>query len=921
MNFSASETTAPYAELLLQTTPPRPPRHQLARPRLGLDDEQFREHSVIVVQAPPGFGKTSLLGQWRREYLARGAAVAWVSADERDDLQRFLHCLVLAVRSGCARPAFGRFLMESGGAPLGDLEGITAWLAEVAQTSLDLVLIIDEAERLAPSCFAALTYLLHNVAPNLRVVVGARGGFDPAIADLVAYGQCLQLGPEALRFRLDETLALVRNRFTGKGHAAGPAAVSPDTAARLHDLTEGWPLGLQLALAAMERGKDPQAAMASLAATGATLPNAAIQGGRSEHFVGGLLANLTAEDADFLTRIAIVDRLHPTLCQAITGRPDAAAQLARLSRDTPVFVVSDESDWCRLHTLARDALRTRCAALPAAEQRELHLRAMAWLADHHMLEEAARHAHAAGEREQAYDLAEQCLYEAVTQGHQESVLDWLELLPAAELDRRPRLRLAAAWALAVSERHAEAETLIGQILATPVVDDVLRYECALIASGAAYYADEPDRCLALFAPFGDALPGREPSPLREARLLPMHANRLAMLAVLQGDPVQARRHLQAVPRGDFGQGYGYAIRWGALIAGASYLWEGQVLLCAETLRPAVASADAELGRRHPLACMLAALLASALYERDQMEEAVALLANRLDVLERVGSPETVLMGYRTAARIAAAQGVEHRALDLLEVLHAVGVSRRLPRLCIASLAEQVRLHASRFRFETCHALSQRIDEILAGSELSPGPLWRRGVDLLQHLAHAHTAFADQNWASAREALERAAPLAEALKQGRVRIEIRALQAFARDRLGEDSEARLREAMNLAQTYGLARTLVDAHPGLAGLVQRVAEAEAAEGGGPIAVASTARPRLERSAAAPRAVPSMVLTPKERKVLEYLARNLSNKEIAQAMEVGEETVKWHLKNLFGKLDAGTRKHVVRRAQLLGLLEGVD
>lgn len=56
-----------------------------------------------------------------------------------------------------------------------------------------------------------------------------------------------------------------------------------------------------------------------------------------------------------------------------------------------------------------------------------------------------------------------------------------------------------------------------------------------------------------------------------------------------------------------------------------------------------------------------------------------------------------------------------------------------------------------------------------------------------------------------------------------------------------------------------------------------------------------------------------------MLELLARNLSNTEVAQAMGVGEETVKWHLKNLFAKLDAANRKHVVRRAQLLGLLEG--
>ncbi|MBN3837510.1 helix-turn-helix transcriptional regulator, partial [Burkholderia sp. Ac-20344] len=69
---------------------------------------------------------------------------------------------------------------------------------------------------------------------------------------------------------------------------------------------------------------------------------------------------------------------------------------------------------------------------------------------------------------------------------------------------------------------------------------------------------------------------------------------------------------------------------------------------------------------------------------------------------------------------------------------------------------------------------------------------------------------------------------------------------------------------------------------------------------------------------RAVPSVVLTPKERAILELLARNLSNKEIAVALAVGEETVKWHLKNLFGKLDASSRKHAVRRALVLGLLE---
>src|SRR6218665_735251 len=70
--------------LLLRITPPRVPRHQLARPRLQSDDEQLRDHPLILVQAPAGFGKTSLLAQWRREHLAHGSVVAWLSAQPQD---------------------------------------------------------------------------------------------------------------------------------------------------------------------------------------------------------------------------------------------------------------------------------------------------------------------------------------------------------------------------------------------------------------------------------------------------------------------------------------------------------------------------------------------------------------------------------------------------------------------------------------------------------------------------------------------------------------------------------------------------------------------------------------------------------------------------------------------------------------------
>ena len=86
--MTTSATTRPtgaVSGLILKATPPRAPRHVLPRPRLASDDAQFLDRPLILVQAPAGFGKTSLLAQWRREHLARGAVVAWLSADAADD--------------------------------------------------------------------------------------------------------------------------------------------------------------------------------------------------------------------------------------------------------------------------------------------------------------------------------------------------------------------------------------------------------------------------------------------------------------------------------------------------------------------------------------------------------------------------------------------------------------------------------------------------------------------------------------------------------------------------------------------------------------------------------------------------------------------------------------------------------------------
>lgn len=888
-------------DLLLKVTPPRVPRQQVARPRLQAGHERLRDCPVILVQASSGYGKTSLLAQWRREHLARGRVVAWLTAQPQDDVQRLVQGLALAVRTGAARPTFGHTLLE-GATPAG-LEGVTVWMAEVAQSALDIVLIVDEADRLPEATREALAYLLRNAPSNLFAVVAARSDCQLGMDDLVSYGMATTVGPAQLRFHLDETIELVRGRFGNR--------VDRDAAARLHELAEGWPLGLQLALSVMAAGSDPQTEISAIAAQGSAAPHPL-----RDQFVNLLLANLDPADVAFLTRISILDLLHPQLCRVVAQSDDASERLARLARDTPVFTAGEASDWLRMHTLAREELRRRFAMLPTDEQAQLHARAAEGLTAHGLIESAALHALAAGQRDAAYDLAERSLYESLmARGRQGTVLEWLRRLPAEEVDRRPRLLLAAAWSLGLSERHEEANHFIERILSQPGADAALRCECALIQSGAAVYADDPDRFAALHDPWA-----HDP-PLTDPMLLQVHANRSAFRTLLEGEPALARLRQQQAPRGEHGLAQGYLDRWGEFIVGLSYVWEGQALLAENLLRPTLARAEGDLGRRSPFACMLAAVLAAAFWERNLPDAAGELLANRLDVLERSTLPEAVLLGYRTMARVAAAEGAEHRALELLGALDAVGVTRGLPRLRIASLADQVRLHARRFRPETCRDLCAQIDARLADPAAPQGRLWRRNVMLLREVALAHAAIAMQDWRKAAETLAHADAMAQGVKLGRLHIELLGLRAWALDRCGERSSlALLREAVDLAATYGLLRVFDDAHPALGDWVRQAlpgASGPTPMGPGPLAAPLRA-PLPTPAQAQTRAVPSMVLTPKEREVLELTARNLSNKEIGLAMQVGEQTIKWHMKNLFAKLDAGTRKQVVQRARILGLLE---
>ncbi|WP_319824294.1 LuxR C-terminal-related transcriptional regulator [Thalassovita sp.] len=886
-----SERQQGQTDLKLKISSPRFAREPLFRERLSIETSGFAALPAVVVTAPGGYGKTSLLAQWRREFLARGTIVAWYSVGTKESPQQLLQGLVLSFREAALRPTFGHAIAES--VSSGELEAFAVFLAEIANAAVETVLIIDDAEKLDDASKQALIYMLHNLPGNLRVFIGARSLDGLGIEELAAYGQCEILTAQHLTFELEETYELFRQRFSDQ--------FDVDGVAQIHQMAQGWPLGIQLAVAAQMRSKSPLMASQMSVTNGENWQGS---------FVSLLLARLDDQDLDLLIRISMLEEFTTDLCAAISGRSGVKERLDAIIRSTPVIQLSEHSDWMRLHTLARTELQRRFSTLPRDEQAQLHERAANWLDAQGMPYRATRHAFAAGNTEWALDLAERSLYQAMMNtGHLGQLQGWAGVLPDAELDKRPQLLLTEAWALALSEKHGEASKLVVRIKALNTVDDTLRCECDMILGGAAVMADDPD----LFAQLHE--PWALNPPLTSPLLQRIHANRFAYLALLNGEPALARIRQQRAPVSAVGQQFAYLSRWRDFIIGLSYLWEGQVRLAARIIAPALMQSEADLGRRDYASVSLAAVMAAAVWESGKAEEAKLLLADRLDVLERKGAPETLMLGYRTLGRIAIAQNDEARALDLMGALDAIGTVRGLPRLNIVSLSEQIRYHAHGFRAQTCQDLLARLEVLVASDEMPKGKLWQRSVAPHIELARGLAAIAARDWLAARLPLERANTIARSAKQGRLVVETTGLLALVQRETGENAQSLATEAMELAQLFGLKRVFADAHPSLAAWLDGM---EPPKWGQPVPPLSTP-PKNEIPADAPAGTVqrSSALTPREWDVLEHLSRHLSNKEIARSLDVNEATVKWHVKNLFAKLDAGSRKQVVSRARLMGFL----
>jgi LuxR family maltose regulon positive regulatory protein len=859
----------------------------------------MRECSLLALEAPAGFGKTSLLNQWRREALRRGAIAVWLALDERDTPDRLVRGLRIALLLGCGADAPGHAIERLRVPRESPLDAATAWLADVASLAREVVLLADDLHAMPKGMTQdLLDYVVLNAPANLKIVLGSRVSVPASVLNVAPHGHLAILRTDELRLSGCEVERILRLQL-------GPR-FDPALCARLFELSGGWPLGLQLMVSNLRDQSDGSRSIASMSAT---------SGDVSLYFQEYLDERLAPDLADFLLRISITDVISAGLAEALTGRADSAALLTQLSTMTPIFGQVMTREWLRMHSLALEFLRDRALhTFNAQELEALHVAAANWLADNGMPEPAARHAFAAGQAEAAFDLAELCLPEILANGDLARVLDWFDRLALVDAKRRPGIAASAAWALAMFvDRRDEALPLIDAVLENPAAAQGARANAGAARLYHALTQDDIETGQALYDRW---LPERGKGHTVLDEMLTTFS---AFLALCSGQPALARYECQRALNRGAAQPFFVTQSSLTVMVASSHYWEGRVQLAEEVLRPRAEAALARLGRRSPSSTMWDVALATVLWERDDTESAAALMHERLDLLERVQDFRLTTVGFITAARVALHAGNEAKALHVVEHLGTLGEKRHLPCLRWESLAEQIRIHAHAGRGKVCAQLLVRMEAIATAPSVGLRSYSLESLNLSLSIARSYTAIAEQDFRAAAVHLDEADWLATRLQRGRDSIVIKLLTSLVQRRLGEEGDELLAEALSLANSCGLKRVVRDTHPDLVPVVEAllkrtmpglfsVLQADADD--------TTGSRRL--SAKVPGCPAASLLTPKEHEVLWHLAESATNKRIATVLEVSEETVKWHLKNLFAKLGGANRKHVVERARQFGLIE---
>jgi LuxR family maltose regulon positive regulatory protein len=640
-------------------------------------------------------------------------------------------------------------------------------------------------------------------------------------------------------------------------------------------------------------------------------------------YIEDTLATQADEIVQFLLQTAILDRLHGSLCQAVTGITRSAELLEALNHEQLLVMAIDEvNGWYRYHHLMSDFLLARLQTRMADQIPELHRRAYRWYASQELWNHAVQHAIAAKDFDQALGYVEQCAMSLVIKGDLLTLLAWERQLPAELMSGQIHVKLALAWGMALVTRFTEAKALLAQVEEKAQHDRtsnlwwrcrVLRAAILGLTDDSAQARDVAAECLQC-----DSLDAFNMNSLWNLR---RYGHWKA------GDWGAFHAEPKPDPQGDEAT-YVLAENYRLCLYGIATAQKLQVDNALRFYSDARALAERYVGAKSVSAAMTTGLRALMQYERGDVSAAEIPVLDELNIIETTVFHESFLSAYIVLVRAAMARGDVERGLALLNRAERLASERGWDRLVAMFLLERIR---SMLRDKKLQEARAAVDRLQTIRDKHPAPIRSTWFEI--HIAsaigegllalasgRADAAVRLLTWGydellateNRHDALRAGLELSNALLLAGSRIKafdvLKQVLGWAMNAkavsFALERPREFRQLMSAAQK----EPSIGADPALHAFLEHLMERLSAHHG------------LDNNSTGLRAS-KQALTDRERAIIEFIAGGQSNKQIARTLGVAPETIKSHMKRIFIKLSAESRAQAVVRAQSLGFLRTIE
>ncbi|KPK04238.1 MAG: hypothetical protein AMJ56_17815 [Anaerolineae bacterium SG8_19] len=885
--------------------PPRLTSDYIPRPRLF---KRFdRQRSLTLVSAPAGYGKSTLMSSWLETL---DCPTAWLSLDENDnDLAVFLSYFIAAIQTEFSNIGANTLTLLNS-AELPPLQIIaTSLINELNSIEGAYVLVLDDYHLIQNKrVHDLLTKILLHLPPGLHLVLASRVDPPLTLANLRARGQVREVRAHDLRFNQNETAGLVK-KLLG-------APVDLATAASLEERSEGWVTGLRLAVLSRE-----------YLGSRAPIPNDIHANNRfvTDYLMSSVLSLQRSDVQQWLLQSAILDRFSPKLCEAIClagddrlGTDLDGESFVDLVSRANLFVIplDQHQEWFRFHHLFQGFLQSELRKQrTAAEISTLHARASEWLEKQGLLEEAFQHALNSGRELTAAQLIERNRLFLLNDDKWPTVERWLAKLPDDIEKRRPGLMLARAWVYFYQFALGAIPPLL-QMIESAVEDEPdatsMTAEVDFFWGHHWYWLGESQRSLDKLSMALEHLPATYHQGRAEAEIF--HALARHSLGQKEAVVQELRKTLHTDHLPD-------SIRFrlfGALIFIHILSSESnKAIQVTLQMRDVVARSGTAY-----IATWIPYLQALVHYGCNNLKAAAErfakLVENRYAVHTRAA-----IDGLAGLALTHQALGQTDKANSVMSQLFEFALQLRDPSYASIARSFQARLWLLQGDLESAVRWQET-----AELEFDAGLMfyWLE----VPRLTRCRVLIAQGTVASLQEAIEL---LTGHLQDSQTHhnvlrmIEISILLAVAYQKVDQTNKAldNLEIAVNLSRPASWIQPFVEVGPELVDLLRQSNN----QGVAPdfIAQILTAYPEIAEpgtdvveSHLQVRSIQTELLeqlTYREREVLDLLAQDLSNQEIASSLTISPHTVKRHTASIYRKLDVKNRRQAVLKAESLGIL----